>query len=76
MCNDFDYFITLTLNPINIDTFDLDNFIRTFGQFIRDQRKKYSWGDIQYLLVPEKHKSGSWHMHGLIKIFLRSSFSF
>lgn len=29
-------------------------------------RKKYK-SDIQYLLIPEQHKNGAWHMHGLIK---------
>lgn len=66
MVNDFDYFITLTLNPSKRDVFDLDGYIKNFGQFIRDLRKKYST-KIEYLLVPEKHKSGAWHLHGLIK---------
>lgn len=28
-------------------------------------RKKYPDVDIRFLLVPEQHKDGSWHMHGL-----------
>lgn len=71
MSNNFDYFITLTLNPQNTNVFDLDGFINTFGQFIRDYRKKNrkrGFEDpVQYLLIPEQHKTGAWHMHGLIK---------
>lgn len=64
LCNDFDYFITLTLRE---DREDLPKFIKDFGQFIRDERKRIN-ADIQYLLIPEQHKDGkSWHMHGLIK---------
>ena len=34
---------------------------------VRDQRKK--WGfPIAYLLVPEQHKDGCWHMHGLLNL--------
>lgn len=66
LCNDFEYFVTLTLNREKMDRYDLDNFIKKFGQFVRDYRKKYDV-NIQYLLIPEKHKDGAWHMHGLMK---------
>lgn len=65
-CNDFDYFVTLTINPSKYDRFNLSKYYKDFSQFIRDYRKKYNI-DIQYLFVPELHKDGSWHMHGLIK---------
>lgn len=64
ICNDFDYFITLTLRD---DRENLPKFIKDFGQLIRDERKR-TGSNIQYLLIPEQHKDGkSWHMHGLIK---------
>lgn len=66
MANDFEYFITLTINSDLLDRYDIDGYIKKLGQFIRDYRKKYRV-DIQYLLVPEKHRDGAWHMHGLIK---------
>ena len=66
MTNNFDYFITLTIAKDKQDRYDLKGYIKDLGQFIRDYRKKYKV-DIQYLLVPEKHKDGAWHMHGLIK---------
>lgn len=66
MCNDFDYFVTLTLDKNKLDRYDLKEFIKKLGQFIRDMRKKYK-SDIQYLLIPEMHKDGAWHMHGLMK---------
>lgn len=65
-CNNFDYFITMTINKAKLDRYDLKEYIKKLGQFIRDYRKKYGC-DIQYLLIPEKHKDGAWHMHGLIK---------
>lgn len=67
MCNDFNYFVTLTLDKKKQDRANLKAFITKFNQFIRNQRRNNN-SDIQYLLVPEKHKDGkSWHMHGLIK---------
>lgn len=66
MCNDFDYFVTLTLDPKKNDVLNISDFIKRFGQFVRNNRNRKS-SNIQYLLIPEKHKSGSWHLHGLIK---------
>ena len=66
MSNDFDYFITLTLDPLKYDRGNLKKYIKDLGQFIRNYRTKYNI-DVQYLLIPERHKDGSWHMHGLIK---------
>ena len=66
ICNDFDYFVTLTLNKQYLDRYDLKEYIKKLGQFIRDYRKKYK-ANVQYLLIPEKHTDGAWHMHGLIK---------
>lgn len=66
MCNEFEYFVTFTLNKDKMDRYDLEDFISKLGQFIRDYRKSRNT-DIEYLLVPEKHKDGAWHMHGLIK---------
>lgn len=66
LCNDFEYFITLTLDRNKYDRYNLKKYIKDLGQFIRDYRKKYKV-DIQYLLIPEQHKDGAWHLHGLIK---------
>ena len=65
-CNKFEYFITLTIDREKLDRYDLKEYIKKLGQFIRDYRKKHGV-DIQYLLIPEKHIDGAWHMHGLIK---------
>ena len=43
----------------------MPKFIKDLGQFIRDYRKKYK-ANIQYILIPEQHKDGAWHMHGLL----------
>ena len=63
-CNDWDLFVTLTLNPNKYDRKNLGKFISDLSQLIRDERKKGY--DIKYLLIPERHKDGCWHMHGFI----------
>lgn len=66
MCNEWDYFITLTLDPKKYDRFNLKQYVKDLGQFIRDYRKKHNI-NFAYLLLPEEHQDGAWHMHGLIK---------
>lgn len=66
ICNDFDYFITLTIDEKKLDRYDLKEYMKKLGQFIRNYRRDYD-ANIQYLLIPEKHEDGAWHMHGLIK---------
>lgn len=65
MCNPWDYFFTGTLSPDKYNRYDLDKFHKDLTQFFRDQNKKYNC-KIRFLLIPEKHKDGAWHMHGLI----------
>lgn len=65
MCNEWDFFCTFTLDKTKYDRYNLAKFRIDFTQMIRDLRKKYSC-DISYLLIPERHKDGAWHMHGFI----------
>lgn len=65
MCNPWDYFITLTLDPEKYDRYNLKEYIKDLGQFIQDYKKKHKI-QIKYLLLPEQHKDGAWHIHGLI----------
>lgn len=63
LCNQWEYFCTFTLSKDKHDRHNLIAWRETFFQWLRDQRKKGL--DIKYLLVPERHKDGAWHMHGL-----------
>lgn len=66
LCNDWPYFITLTIDKSRFDRYDLNAYYKVFAQWIRDYRKEFNCR-IEYLFVPEKHKDGAWHMHGFIK---------
>lgn len=65
LCNDWAWWCTFTLNKQKYDRYDLDKFKKDFSQYLRDKNKKYN-SNIKYLLVPEQHQDGAWHMHGLM----------
>lgn len=65
LCNEWKYFCTFTLDQKKYNRYDLNTFRKDFSQWIRDQRKKYPSLDFKYLLIPELHSDGAWHMHGL-----------
>lgn len=65
MCNEWDYFCTFTLDPQKYDRYNLSRFRKDLGQFIRDMRKRGY--DISFAFVPERHRDGAWHLHGLLR---------
>lgn len=68
LCNDWDWWCTFTLDKNLIDRYDLDGYKKKFSAFINDYNKRCPEEyKVKYLLVPEKHKDGAWHMHGFIK---------
>lgn len=63
LCNPWEWFCTFTISADKYDRHDLSGWYTDFSQWMRDQRKKGK--PIQYLIVPETHKDGTWHAHGL-----------
>lgn len=67
MCNEFTHFCTFTQDKEKRDRYDLAEFRKDFAQFVRNQNRARAEGEkIKYLLIPEQHKDGAWHMHGLL----------
>ena len=64
-CNEFEYFITLTINPLKYDRFNLAAYYKDLSQWLQNYKKNYKTS-IKYVFIPEMHKDGAWHMHGLI----------
>ena len=64
VCNDWEYFVTLTLNPEYHDRKDLDTYKKKLSTWLKNYNRLHST-NIKYLLIPEEHKNGCWHMHGL-----------
>ena len=66
LCNPWDYFVTLTIDKSKYDRYNLKIYYHDFAEFIHNLNKHRSKENkIKYLLIPEMHKDGAWHMHGL-----------
>lgn len=63
--NDFQYFVTLTFNPDLVDSFNYSEVSTKLSQWLNNIRKRYA-PDLHYLFVPELHRSGRYHFHGLL----------
>jgi hypothetical protein len=63
--NDFEWFVTMTFNPKELDSFDYNECSKKLSKWLNNIRVRYA-PDLQYLFVPELHKSGRYHFHGLI----------
>lgn len=64
LTNDFEWFVTLTLDPQKVNSFNYDVSKTVLLKWCRSIRDKY--GKFNYLLIPELHKSGAIHFHGLL----------
>lgn len=61
LANDFDYFVTLTLDPAKIDRYDGVVIARALGRWADNMVRRHG---LRYVLVPERHKDGAFHFHG------------
>lgn len=65
LCNDFDFFVTLTVNKENCDRYDIDICQEHLRHILKNYKKLHN--DFKYILISEKHKDGAYHFHGLMK---------
>lgn len=63
LCNEWKWFCTFTIAKDNFDRSNLQDFYKRFRGFIKYQREKFGKA-FKYVLIPEQHGDGSWHMHG------------
>lgn len=61
----WEYFITLTFDNEKADRYDFDACMKKAKKWFNNQRNRYA-PELQYLAVPEQHKDGAWHIHGLV----------
>lgn len=60
--DDFKYFVTLTISPDKVDSKDPKAILPLLHSFLNNMRSRHG---LKYLLIPEYHKSGAIHFHGL-----------
>lgn len=61
--NEFAWFITLTLSPEKVNRYDDKDNLRRLSNWLRNTAARTG---LTYVLVPERHKDGALHFHGLI----------
>lgn len=69
LCNDFDYFVTLTVDKENCDRYDIDVCQEHLKSILHNYQRicKRANKDFKYILITERHKDGAFHFHGLMK---------
>lgn len=66
LCNDFEFFVTLTFDRKKYDSSDLVELKRAVGQWLCNYRRRIN-PNLKYLIIPEPHKDNKhFHFHGLI----------
>lgn len=63
LSNEFDYFVTLTLDPEKIDRYDGAAVTKALGRWCDNMVRRHG---LRYILVPEQHKDGAFHFHGFM----------
>ena len=67
MCNEWDYFFTATFSKDKVrNRYDLGGLRDRLAQWLRDMRKSNGWS-VKWLIIPEQHKDGAIHFHGLLQ---------
>lgn len=61
--NDWGWFVTFTFNKHLVDRYDYDSCVSKLSKWFNNLRR--SSPGVSYVVVPEKHKDGAWHFHGL-----------
>jgi hypothetical protein len=64
LCNNFEYFVTLTFKKDRYDYFKKTQQLNDWCKNLRKNHKEF-----KYLFIPEKHKDGAIHIHGLLSNF-------
>lgn len=61
----WEYFVTLTFNPEEVDSLDYQEVSTALAKWINNMKHQNPL--MSYILVPELHKSGRIHWHGVFK---------
>lgn len=61
LSNEFDFFVTLTLDKDRIDRYDPKAIMQRVNRWLDNMVRR---NGLRYALVPEQHKDGAYHFHG------------
>jgi len=72
--NEWEWFVTLTFDKSKVDRFNYTACISLLRSVLKQYKRDNK--DFEYLVVPEQHKNGAWHFHGLFKSLALSEFKY
>lgn len=64
-CDSWEWFVTFTFNGEKVARYNYEACTKKLSYWLNNMRKKYP--DMKYIVVPEQHKDGAFHFHGLFK---------
>lgn len=62
--NSWEWFVTLTFDPEKVDRYDYAGCTKKLSKWLNNMRSDAGAG-FKYIVVPERHKDGAFHFHGL-----------
>lgn len=62
--NRWEWFVTLTFNKDVVDRYDYSAVTKKLSKWLNNLKSRCA-GDMKYIIVPERHKDGAFHFHGL-----------
>lgn len=63
-CFAWDWFVTFTFSGSKIDRYNYQECSRAVRKWLNNQKRTSP--KLKYIIVPEQHKDGAWHFHGLL----------
>lgn len=64
-CCKWEWFCTFTFSPEKIDRYNFSLCMNKIRNWLKNQKNRHA-PDLKYLVVPETHKDGAWHLHVLL----------
>lgn len=63
LSNDWDYFVTFTLDRTRVDRYNVEDMTKRLNTWLDNRVRRRG---LRYIIVPELHRDGALHYHGLI----------
>lgn len=63
--NEWQWFLTWTTDPTKVDRHDYKAVTDKLSKWLNNVRSRKA-PDLKYIIVPERHKDGAYHFHGLL----------
>lgn len=72
-CSAFTHFVTLTLDSSKVDRYDYNEIMQRVNRWLSNAVQRQG---LSYVLIPEHHKDGALHFHGLFREEVAGSLSY